>query len=952
MSEIIAGTYELREKLGSGGGGNVFLAYHLRLGKEVVLKADKRKLTTSEALLRREVDVLKNLSHPYIPHVYDFFVDGETVYTVMDYIQGESLDRPLKRGEHYSQAQVIQWATELLEALCYLHSPIHGNPPRGFVHSDIKPANLMRTPDNHICLIDFNIALALGEQNVIGRSAGYASPEHYGLDFSENGEDDITETMEGVSVEDDRTVTMTMRSSIVSKRVIVPDVRSDIYSTGATLYHLLSGIRPARDAREVVPLSAEEFSPQIVHIITKSMEPNPDHRYQTAEEMLYDFRHLRENDPRMKKYKRQRLTAGVLFPVLLAAGAAMAFTGLKRMQTEEMWLKLAANAESSLQNGNTGDAIKTVLQAFPEKRNFLTPESPAEAQKVLTEALGVYDLADGYKNDGVVRLSSAPLNMEISPDGTTGAVICEGTLSIIDLESGKILDELPTDSSALAQVKYVDEQKIIYAGQDGIAAYDLDAHKVIWTGKAATAIAVSADETKAAAVYKDESKAIIYQVFDGTEIGTIDFNGGKQSVTVNDQFANPEDSLLALNQDGSQLAVSFNDGALKLFPVMDQEDAVTLMEAGSGYGHYEGGFSGKYFAFSASNAEKSSFAIVDTAQMEQTGGFESESFFGVQTDEDGIYVQNSNLLVQIDPVTGEQQPLVDTAENIQHFAKDADHTLLAQENGFAFYDSYGNLLDQYEQEESYDFVRIAGTRALLANRDDPSVRIMKYEDYAEAEAFSYDPTYEHDEARISEDGKTAMLFSYDRFRIISTDGTVINDTELPNAEEVYDQQYIRDDENSRLEVTYNDGTIRSYRGDNGEPLNEQKTEAPDLNQPELFETDRLEIESPLHGTATARGKKSGKTVGTLKEDAYLTYVTQTDAGIIAQYVTADGECFGELLDDTCEVLAELPYLTDVVDDELVFDYSTGDLRMSKIYGVEELVEMGEQELQDGEKTVK
>ncbi|MDA6987384.1 hypothetical protein OSM86_25845, partial [Escherichia coli] len=77
---------------------------------------------------------------------------------------------------------------------------------------------------------------------------------------------------------------------IVSKRVIVPDVRSDIYSTGATLYHLLSGIRPARDAREVAPLSAEEFSPQIVHIITKSMEPNPDHRYQTAEEMLYDFR--------------------------------------------------------------------------------------------------------------------------------------------------------------------------------------------------------------------------------------------------------------------------------------------------------------------------------------------------------------------------------------------------------------------------------------------------------------------------------------------------------------------------------------------------------------------------------------------------------------------------------------------------------------------------------------
>ena len=77
----------------------------------------------------------------------------------MDYIEGESLDRPLKRGEHFSQPQVIQWAKELLDALEYLHSPTHGDPPQGFVHSDIKPANLMRTPDNHIVLIDFNIAL-------------------------------------------------------------------------------------------------------------------------------------------------------------------------------------------------------------------------------------------------------------------------------------------------------------------------------------------------------------------------------------------------------------------------------------------------------------------------------------------------------------------------------------------------------------------------------------------------------------------------------------------------------------------------------------------------------------------------------------------------------------------------------------------------------------------------
>ena len=101
MEEIIASTYRIIRKLGSGGGGNVYLADHLRLNKKVVLKADKRRVTTRTSLLRREADVLKNLNHPNIPKVYDFFVEEDTVYTVMDYIEGESLDRPLKRGEHF-----------------------------------------------------------------------------------------------------------------------------------------------------------------------------------------------------------------------------------------------------------------------------------------------------------------------------------------------------------------------------------------------------------------------------------------------------------------------------------------------------------------------------------------------------------------------------------------------------------------------------------------------------------------------------------------------------------------------------------------------------------------------------------------------------------------------------------------------------------------------------------
>ena len=394
MPEIIGATYEIIKKIGSGGGGNVFLANHLRLGKKVVLKADKRKITARPELLRREVDTLKDLSHSYIPQVYDFFVEEDTVYTVMDYIKGESLDRPLKRGEKFSQPQVIKWGRQLLEALCYLHSPTHGNPPRGFVHSDIKPANLMRTRDGNVCLIDFNIALALGEENVVGCSAGYASPEHYGLDFSmvggmtgtrtetmneagdsrhmgtraepdtETALDTDTETMLDTDTETVYSDMGTMadtgnietdsqpnprlsnvsfgvpprkvansssnmssdfgsgisRSSGSSMKKIVPDVRSDIYSVGATLYHLLCGRRPARHAMEVASLSEKEFSPQIVKIISKAMHPNPDLRYQTAGEMLEAFSRLHENDTRMRRFKRTNRIAYTAIGACFALG--------------------------------------------------------------------------------------------------------------------------------------------------------------------------------------------------------------------------------------------------------------------------------------------------------------------------------------------------------------------------------------------------------------------------------------------------------------------------------------------------------------------------------------------------------------------------------------------------------------------------------------------------------
>lgn len=80
MARIIANTYEILQEIGSGGGGIVYLGRHLRLGKLVVLKADRRTLSSRPEVLRREVDALKNLSYTYIPQVYDFLVEDGVVY--------------------------------------------------------------------------------------------------------------------------------------------------------------------------------------------------------------------------------------------------------------------------------------------------------------------------------------------------------------------------------------------------------------------------------------------------------------------------------------------------------------------------------------------------------------------------------------------------------------------------------------------------------------------------------------------------------------------------------------------------------------------------------------------------------------------------------------------------------------------------------------------------------
>lgn len=1105
MSRIIAGMYEIDRQIGAGGGGVVYLGRHLRLDKQVVLKADKRRLSTGTETLRREVDMLKGLSQTYIPQVYDFVQEDGVVYTVMDYIDGESLDKLLGRGQLPSQPQVVKWACQLLEALSYLH----GRPPHGILHGDIKPANIMLRFSGDICLIDYNIALALGEDGAVkvGFSRGYASPEHYGADYiSANrpaavgtitadktsglvkrrtkavgtesgmpgnvggksgvpgnagaesgisgnvgknycgnpravqmdgnvtrkdmdvtqadpdafqadgdvtqadpdvfqaGEDitqvdpdvfqadgDVTQVDSDVfqagedvaragsdvaQVDSDITMadmddmpdgngagfpslaesgvrsgtegssqsgSLSRTGSVTGgKKGILLDVRSDIYSLGATLYHMLSGRKPAQDAREVVPLGADVCSLAVAEIINKAMAPDPAMRYQTAEEMLTAFLLLHKRDRRVLRHKRRERIFAAAMAVAFLAGGACTFVGLKQLEQRQASLAAAEYSANALAEGNVSQALRLALQAIPAENGIFSAPVTAQAQRALTDALGIYDLSEGFEAVDAVALPAAPFKVVMSPEGSRFAAVYAYETAVYHAETLEKEAVLPIRESALSDVVFPEEGKIIYAGAQGVEAYDLNAGQALWSKEPATFLTLSGDGKCVAAVDRDEDRAVVYRVSDGEALYERSFEGNHMQVAANDIFADPEDDIFALNEDGSYLAVSFSGGGLILYNMDDPAEDLIIYEA-SGYTHFEGGFCGKYFAYAAGGGADAVFGIVDTEEGVLLGESQSGSPYRLKTDGDGIYLANENLLVRFDPVTLEQLELAYTdSVNITGFTVDGGYVLAAtSDNGFSFYDGGAHLMSAESCQENCDFVALSHGRAVIGNRNEPSLRVMKLENHSEALLGSYDPRYIHDEARISADRKTAMLFSYGGFSVYDLAGGLIHSMELPDPEQIYDQQFRKNGTDSYLEVVWYDGTVRCYGAADGTLISETKGEAPTKDLYEEFFTDRYRIVSSLHSAPEVYDLQSGKQAAVLEEESYLTYVTQVDGYLLTEYVSASGERYGLLLDENFETVAYLPDLCDVTEEGFVFDDGAGNLRQCKRYSLQELIGMAE-----------
>lgn len=959
MSPDIESTYEIVREIGSGGGGIVYLARHKRLSKWVVLKADKRPLSTSPEKLRREADMLKNLSQTYIPQVYDFIVDeeGGKAYTVIDYIEGKSLKELQEEGYRFPQPLVIKWACQLLEALSYLHKHEENGEPHCILHGDIKPANIMLTPQGDIRLIDFNIALDLGDESAVwvrGSSRGYASPEQYGSvdtpGFHTPGFQQ-THTVSHYPVSGSETYVPDSEadSNTYAGPMRIMDARSDIYSLGATLYRLLSGRRPADFPEDVKPLSKEEASPAVAAIVSKAMSRERKDRYQSADEMLRAFKDIYPNDPRMKRHRRRIVISVVLSVLLILAGGVLTFTGQEQIKRLENARKLAGYSADALRAGDVGGAVSYALEALPKERGIFDPSYTPEAQRALANALGVYDLSDGYKAYRSIALPAAPIKTSLSPDGGKAAVLVQEEsvwkFLIYDTADGKQLAALPAEHSALSDFAFPDNNTLLYAGKDGLCAYDFAAGTERRSdGTRVTALSLSGDGRTAATVYRDETRAVIWDADTLSLRGTVDFGEKRMKVLPNDVFADPKDNLFVLDESGQWLAVSFANGGLWVFHTEDSERNLILLEE-SDYTHFEGGFYDNCFAFCANGPEECYFTVIDLEALAPTGWFSMPRPFHLRTDESGVYLSSERTLVKIDPRTGDQTEAAYTESDIVSFTHTPEQTLvLTQNRDCLIFDANARLIAEPDREARTDFASLAGGYVLTANRDSPALQIHQWERHPEAQIFSYDGAYPHNEARLSADRASVMLFQYDRFRISGANKQVIYEMDIPDGLQVRKQLYHRDGTEEFLEVGYNDGLTRRYAAKTGTILSEEQEPVPDDDLSEEFETEDYLIRSPVHGAPIVYRKADGKAIGTLEEEAYLTYVTQTGDRIVAEYITSELERYGRLLDADCKTLADLPNLCDILPDgTLIFDDMRGNLRESRIWSIEELMDRAEQE---------
>ncbi|MGV8119368.1 MAG: serine/threonine protein kinase [Candidatus Xenobiia bacterium LiM19] len=259
QGDRISDRYEIITPIKAGGMGAVYKAYDMHFKWRIVaLKEMLQDFDSDETrdLVRRkfeeEANILVKLRHKGIPQVFDHFVDGEICYIVMDFIEGTNLEKLLEEylvltGKPVREDYVASYAIQICEILEYLHS----QKPDPIIHRDIKPGNIiLRKEKQEVILVDFGLARGIDKDSMSTKTlvgtVGYAPLEQF----------------KGM-----------------------PETRSDIYGLGATMHHLISGVRPTPFSLEPLETVYKNANKRLAAVVNRSIAEETKDRYANASEM-------------------------------------------------------------------------------------------------------------------------------------------------------------------------------------------------------------------------------------------------------------------------------------------------------------------------------------------------------------------------------------------------------------------------------------------------------------------------------------------------------------------------------------------------------------------------------------------------------------------------------------------------------------------------------------------
>jgi serine/threonine protein kinase len=259
---LLNNRYRLEERLGSGGMAEVYRAHDLTLERTVAIKILRKDYSESKDFRTRfhqEAKAAANLSHPNIVTVHDFGFSANQLFIVMEYVPGKDVKTLLKESRRFAIPEAIELITQASAGLGYAHRA-------GLVHCDVKPQNMLVTPDKRLKVVDFGIARALSTISPDERSeVVWGSPQYFSPEQAAGS---------------------------------APSPASDVYSLGVIFYEMLTGRLPfnastpqdlARLHREALPPSPRRFNPNIPisleQIILKVLSKEPAARYRSADQL-------------------------------------------------------------------------------------------------------------------------------------------------------------------------------------------------------------------------------------------------------------------------------------------------------------------------------------------------------------------------------------------------------------------------------------------------------------------------------------------------------------------------------------------------------------------------------------------------------------------------------------------------------------------------------------------